>query len=385
MPVNKYHMMAVLVVLLLFKACIDPYEPEINETQEVMVIDGIITDDPGLHQVKISVSTPYGEAEFRPVSGCVVSVQDNLGNTEFYTENWETAGVYEAWLDEPFLGVGKAYSVQVVSPSSMVYASDYDTLLSCPPVDSIYYMVETSGGEDPDDVWQGLQFYNDVRGFEGGTRNYRWKATATWEYHSPSPWNYLRYRGLNYPKLEDTVSTCYLTETIQTVYAASTRLLSENNIYRNKLHYVSDQTPRLAERYSLLVEQYSLTEQAYNYWEKLAAQSANAASLYETQPSSSLGNVYNVNDFSEKVLGCFYATQVQDKRIFVQYEDLDFAVGAYTCVLDTLNDNGTFIFDKYYYLLSLNPLGAGPPWMGGPRNCFECMLRGGDNEKPDFW
>lgn len=383
MPANRFYIL--ILLLLVFKACVDPFEPVINETQEVMVIDGMISDRPGLHQVRISISTPYSDPEFKPVDGCVVSVSDDLGNIEFYSESWEEAGVYEAWLDEPFLGVGKAYSLQVVSPSNRIYVSDYDTLLSCPPVDSVYYIHEVSGGEDPDDVWQGLQFYNDVRGFEDGTRNYRWNATATWEYRSPFGINYVRYQGQNYPYLVDSVGTCWMTENIETVYAASTQLLSENNIYKNKLHYVSDQTPRLARRYSLLVEQYSLTDDAYTYWEKLAGQSASSASLYETQPSSSQGNIYSTTWPDEKVLGCFYATQIQDKRIFVEYKDLDFPVMAYTCMPDTLFDNSTFIFDKYYFLLSLNPMGAGPPWLAGPDNCFDCTKRGGDNEVPDFW
>jgi hypothetical protein len=175
-----------------------------------------------------------------------------------------------------------------------------------------------------------------------------------------------------------------MTETIETVFAASTQLLSENNIYQNKLHYVSDQTPRLSRRYSLLVEQYSLTDQAYNYWEKLAAQSSSSASLYETQPSSSQGNIYSATG-DEKVLGCFYATEIRDKRIFVDYKEVDFPVSAYTCRLDTLPDNSTFLYDRYYFLISLNPLGAGPPWLAGPDKCFDCTKRGGDNEVPDFW
>lgn len=381
----KFKFYILILLLLVFKACVDPYEPVINETQEVMVIDGMITDRPGLHQVRVSISTPYSDPEFKPVDGCVVSVTDDQGNIEFYDDSWEESGVYEAWLDEPFLGIGKAYSLQVVTPSNRIYVSDYDTLLTCPPVDSVYYIHEVSGGENPDDVWQGLQFYNDVRGFEDGTRNYRWKATATWEYRSPFGINYVRYQGLNYPYLVDSVGTCWMTENIETIYAASTQLLSENNIYKNSLHYVSDQTPRLSRRYSLLVEQYSLTDQAYTYWEKLAAQSASSASLYETQPSSSQGNIYSTNWPDEKVLGCFYATQIQDKRIFVENKDLDFPVMAYTCMPDTLVDNSTFIYDKYYFLLSLNPLGAGPPWLSGPDNCFDCTKRGGDNEVPDFW
>ena len=290
----------------MLNSCVEPYDPIINETQEVMVIEGVITDQSGAFIRSVyPVQRPIMNPSFMPVSGCVVSVQDNLGNMEFYSERWDEPGIYEANLEEPFLGVGKLYSLQVVTPDNSVYASDYDTLLSCPPVDAIYYEHEVSGGEDPDDVWQGIQFYNDVRGFDGGARNYRWKATATWEYHSPYTSNYVWYYGTVLPYLVDSVSTCYLTETIQTVYAASTQLLSENNIYKNKLHYVSDQTPRLTERYSLLVEQQSLTDQAYTYWEKLAAQSANSASLYETQPSSSQGNIYNVNWDGEKVLGLF--------------------------------------------------------------------------------
>jgi len=384
MPANRYYII-LLLLLMMCKACIEPYEPIINETQEVLVIDGMITDRPGRHQVTVSLSTPYGNPEFKPVGGCVVSVQDNLGNIEFYTEDWQTEGVYVAWLDESFLGVGKAYSLQVITSSSRVYNSDYDTLLSCPPVDSVYYTQQVSGGADPDDIWHGIQFYNDVRGFDGGTRNYRWRATATWQYHSPYLASYVRFQGMNLLYVEDTVSTCYLTETIKTVYAASTQLLSENNIFQNQLHYVSDQTPRLAERYSLLVEQYSLSDQAYTYWEQLAAQSANSASLYETQPSSSQGNIYNANGSIEKVLGCFYATQIQEKRIFVDKDELDFFVAAYACRLDTLIDNKLFVYDDYYYLFSLADFGPGPPWLHAEKECFDCTMRGGDNDIPDFW
>ncbi len=384
MPANRYYII-LLLLLLVCKACIEPFEPVINETQEVLVIDGMIGEKPGMYQVSVSVSTPYGDPSFNPVAGCVVSVQDNLGNIEFYDQSQDKAGVYEAWLDEPFLGVGKSYSLQVVTQGNSILVSDYDTLLSCPPIDSVYYFEQVSGGEDPDDVWQGLQFYNDVRGFDGGTRNYRWKAVATWEYRSPYTAQYVRYHGLNIPYIVDSVSACYLTETIETVYAASTQLLSENNIYQNQLHYVSDQTPRLAQRYSLLVEQHSLTDQAYTYWEKLAAQSASSASLYESQPSSSQGNIYYADGSSRKVLGCFYATQMQEKRIFVEWNELSFPVDVYTCTLDTLFDNSTFLYDQYYYLLSLEPLGPGPLWMGGAKNCFDCTERGGENEVPDFW
>jgi hypothetical protein len=380
MPVNKYHIIAML--LLVCSSCIEPFEPDIQESQEVMVIDGMISDRPAYYEVSVSRSSPYNNPGFRPVDGCVVTVEDGQGNMQFY--DMAGPGKYKAWLEPPFLAEGKVYAISVITPTGITYRSEYDTLLPCPPVDALYYLPQNSGGDDPEDVWQGIQFYNDVRGNPNGTRNYRWKAIATWEYHSPFTAQYVRYRGENIPYVVDSVSTCYLTETIERVYAASTRLLTENSIFQNKLHYVSDQTPRLAERYSLLLEQHSLTDQAFDYWEKIAAQSASGASLYETQPASSLGNVYRVNS-DQKVLGCFYATQIREERIFVDKDELDFQAGAYTCRLDTLVDNSTFIFTNYYYLISLQPLGPGPAWLGGPEKCFNCTRQGGDNVKPDFW
>ena len=380
MPAIKYHIIALL--LLACSSCIEPYDPVIQETQEVLVIDGMISDRPGYYEVNISRSSPYNDPGYQPVDGCVVTVEDGQGNIMTYENRGN--GKYRAWLEAPFLAVGKVYALQVTTQPGAVYRSEYDTLLTCPPIDSLYYFKQSSGGSDTEDVWNGIQFYNDVKGNPNGTRNYRWRATATWEYRSPYTANYVRYRGTNYPYLVDSVFICYTTEIIETVFAASTRLLTENSIYQNKLHYVSDQTPRLAERYSLLLEQHSLTDQAFTYWEKIAAQSANGASLYEAQPASSQGNLYRVG-LDEKVLGCFYATQVRDKRIFVDFDDLDFAVTRYTCRLDTLLDNSSFNFDRYYYLISLNPMGAGPPWLSGMDKCFNCKLMGGDTEIPDFW
>jgi len=380
MPVNKQHI--IWIFLLACSSCIDPYTPVINETQEVIVIDGMVGDKPAYYEVSVSTSSPYNTPGFQPVDGCVVTVEDGQGNIQFY--DMAGQGKYRAWLEPPFLAIDKVYAIEVTTPTGRVYRSEYDTLLACPPIDSLYYFQQTSGGTDPDDVWNGIQFYNDVRGGVKGTRNYRWRATATWEYHAPYTAQYIRYQNRNIPNIVDSVHACYTTETIETVYAASTQLLTENNIFQNKLHYVSDQTPRLSARYSLLLEQQSLTDRAFTYWEKIAAQSASGASLYETQPSSGQGNIYGTSS-GEKVLGCFYATQIQEERIFVDKYDLDFAAPANTCRLDTLYDNSEFYYDRVYYLLSLNPLGPGPPWLAGQDKCFNCTYSGGVNEKPDFW
>lgn len=375
MRVNASHIKLILI-LCFCSSCIDPFEPVIHEKQEVFVIDGMISDKPGIHRVTISRNTAYNKPSFAPLSGCVVSVTDHMGNMEFYSEDINREGVYEAWLDEPFLGVGKSYSVQVVTPSNREYVSDYDTLLSCPLIDSLYYIPEKSGGTDPDEIWNGLQFHNDVRGDTGGARNFRWKATATWIYHPPLVACQKWYNGRYVPFSSDSLSTCYVTEPISTIFTGSTRQLTENSIYQNKLHYVSDQTPRLRERYSLLLEQHSLTDQAYAYLVQMAARSVNSAGLYESQPASIRGNIYNIDRPSEKVLGYFYATQIQERRIFIDCRELDFHAKMFHCQTEYINpdylpDGKAYFFDCSGY------------W--ATQICFTCPQPGGDTKKPDFW
>ncbi|MEZ5071572.1 MAG: hypothetical protein R2751_11535 [Bacteroidales bacterium] len=127
------------------------------------------------------------------------------------------------------------------------------------PVDSLYFMQRNSGEEDPDIVYHGLQFFNDVKGHTGTARNYLWVATESWEYHSPYVPAFMWHMGVVQAFDKDTMSTCYSTETIQKVYAGLTRFLTENSIYQNKPHYVSDQSVRLSARYSVLVRQHSLS------------------------------------------------------------------------------------------------------------------------------
>lgn len=370
-------------LILALAGCVDPYEPEISESQEVVVINGVITDRPGRHRATVSMSSPYNEPGYRPCRGCVVTVKDESGTLRTYTET--APGEYDAWFGEDFLGVGKSYSMEVVTPDGNRYVSDYDTLLACPPIDSVYYEITSRGTSDPAVTRYGLQFYCDMEGTEGGARNFRWLLEETWEYTSPNTGTFIYFGGGGEkPLLKDTVYICYSVSRIPAVFAASSRSLSVNRIRGYPLNFVSDESPRLLIKYSLQVEQHSLSNQAYAYWEQMAAQSAADGGLYETQPSTARGNFYPAGDPSEEVLGCFYATQSRQKRIMVE-RDFEFFIPWYTCTLDTIQSVSQLGTLYPYYLISINPMGVGPPFLTGNRRCFDCREWGGTNVKPEYW
>jgi len=373
-----------ILIAVLCSGCIEPFEPEIEEQDQVLVIDGSINDSDSIQTITVTTSSPYNNPTFQPVSGCVVRIEDDAGNGIVFQESG--SGIYQGYLEPGFMEVGKAYRVQVFTPDEKTYESEYDSLLSCASIDDLSYRLEVQPTSDPQVSYYGIRFYVDVLGSMENSRNYMWTFEETWEYHSTYIIQYI-YDGhtlLDYtPQLYD-LQICYLTDSLENYEVGTTTQLERNEIHQQPLHFVTNQSPRLRVKYSLLVKQHSLSYDAYLYWNKMKAQAGDTGGLFETQPSSSRGNIYNVNDPGEKVLGYFFASQVREKRITVS-ERFEFPIAEFVCPLDTAYSLDDFPFDYPYYMFSLSPFGRGSPYGYSLKECHDCTRRGGVTTKPDYW
>ena len=377
-------------MLLTCNSCIEPFEPVIKGSRKVLVINGKITEQPGMHYVEISRSTSYKDPSYEPVRGCVVLVTDENGEMIPFLER--EFGKYSADIPGSFLAVGKAYRLQVFTPDQREYCSEYDTLLACPPIDSIYYEVETRETSDPDFILGGIQFYLDMTGSASDSRDFMWQLEETWEYWAALFSQYIRRKGEEVISFHsnDHFFKCWKTYPIGEIYTKTTRNLSVNALKRNSLNFVSNETDRLRVTYSLLVKQQSLTRRSYVYWEKMRAQSRETGGLYENQPSTAIGNICNTNDPDEVVLGIFYATQQRTKRIMVnnvssENDPFEFKIPYLTCEWESATGTFQLVGDFPYYLKSNHPSGYGPPYLTADRICFDCRIQGGINVKPDYW
>jgi hypothetical protein len=370
--------------VVLSTGCIEPFEPTIEETDEVMVIDGRITDSQGIQTISISRSSPYNNPQFQPVSGCVVRVEDDAGNGITFLEN--ASGIYQSDLEPDFLAVGKAYKLQVFTPNDEVYESEFDTLLACAPIDHLSYKLEIQGTSNPDISYYGIRFYADIKGSPEESRNYLWTFEETWEYISYYNIQYI-WDGSEFqdytPQLYG-FKICYLTDRLENFQVGSSSMMGSNEIRQQPLHFVSNHTPRLQEQYSLLVAQHSLSYGAYLYWDKMIAQSVDAGGLFETQPSKTTGNISNINHPEEKVLGYFFVSQVKEKRITLS-EDFEFPIVGFDCPLDTANSLEDFGMNYPYIMYSLSIMGRGPPYAYSYKECHDCTYRGGVTTKPEYW
>src|SRR6266702_670947 len=84
----------IIIYLFVSVSCVDPYLLSSSQYQEAIVIEGMITDQPGPYEVKISKTTPINDqsGDFILVTGATVIIHDDIGNTEVLDE--KSSGSY---------------------------------------------------------------------------------------------------------------------------------------------------------------------------------------------------------------------------------------------------------------------------------------------------
>lgn len=380
MQVNKFHI--ILLLGILCGSCVVPYEPALDESQEVIVINGMISDHPGRYEVTVSLSSPYRNPEFRGLKDCQVLVNNQEGYSIQYME--EGDGVYVAYISDDFLKVGEVASLTVLSPDGNEYQSSFDTILPCPELDTVYWELGIQETPDPEFSRPGIQFYLDMTGKTTDSRNVIWRVQETWEYWASLFGTHIMYGwGWTEPFRTNTIFKCWKSYPLDQVYTGSTRNLSENQLLRVPLNFVSNETDRLSVTYSLYVRQQSVTNDAFDYWKRMNEQTVGSGGMYEKQPASVMGNIYCVNDPDRMVLGYFYTSQVREQRIFVQNNNLfDFAVPHINCEYQPII---TLYSESRHFPVYIYDSGPFQPSFWGPEECFDCRVQGGDTIRPEIW
>ena len=88
--------------MLFSKQCIDPFNPEIDDTDELLVIDGSLIKGAEEQIVSISFSAPLNMRAFNPVSGCNVKVIDEAGaEIVFREKSWHLFHVATGAVGKP--------------------------------------------------------------------------------------------------------------------------------------------------------------------------------------------------------------------------------------------------------------------------------------------
>jgi hypothetical protein len=139
-----------------------------------------------------------------------------------------------------------------------------------------------------------------------------------------------------------------------------------------------------------LVKQLSITQDAYNFWKSIEELTTESGSMFDLQPYQVRGNVKNINNDNEPVLGYFIVAGISEKRIFVDKpKELDFYYNdACNLITDELSTILWSMQDSWPIKLAGKPTEYGviPAWTAD-EGCVDCTKEysGSSIKEPTFW
>jgi hypothetical protein len=362
---------------MILHGCREPFMPVIEDYENILVVDGLITDQEGPYAVKLSRSFPFDRKFPVPEPGAAVLVRDEFSGSFLFTE--QSPGIYIS--DETFMGItGRRYQLVVSTTDGKAYESEWVMLRGVPVIDSVTWKFLEIPGPFPGQDRHGVQVSVSSHDPAGATRYYRWEWSETWEIITP-------IKSSLYLDEE----RCWKSVSSSQIAIGTTEHLVSDVVRDHPLYIISTADSRLRIRYSVLIRQYSMSRETYSYWKNLLDITRNTGSLFDPAPSQVTGNIYDRDEPGNPVLGIFQASAVTMQRIFIERSGLPAYLhipgGFEGCRFITTADSAEILYyrkhgweyvDEYVDGNTLFTIFTNSPV------CFRCTLSG-SNVRPGYW
>lgn len=383
-----------IVFLLLLVGCVQPFDFEARRYEQLLVVDGLLTDEMTRHSVKLGYTRPVNGDTLIPVQGAQVSVF-NDAITYLYAE--DSAGNYQSI--EPYQGVvGESYQLRIETETGVIYESRPSVLTTALPIDDITFQYAELPSEELERNEPGIQFFLDANPGSSDQEFFRfeWSETALIRVPYPSNWRFEEPCGPDFCAWflrEERVSICYETETSSGLTLGNTSFNANNRLAEVPVRFVSLETDKLRNRYSLEASMYVIDQEAYQYYSRLKEVNESGGSLFDNQQGAVIGNMLSISNPDEPVLGYFEVSGVSRRREFFHPLDYGplystppfrFACRGEGIVITTTPDSiGYYLSIRPGYQI-IDVSNLPPEATLGPRSCTDCSWYA-PNVKPDFW
>lgn len=348
--------------------CVDPVDLPINSSLDVLIVDCTLTDKAETQVIRLNRSKAdviTGRFGYVPLTGANVQILVDSLNVVIAQET--TDGRYQ--LPADFKGLtGHVYQLKFTLSDGTRYESTPEQLQPVAPIGQVraqFNPTSLSGIERLNNAYSAAHdFYVDFTDPGDQTNYYRWDW-IDWERQE---WCRSCNKGLYQIRdnqgnlLEDCVNNT-LNASFPN-YDYNCRTACWEIIYSNNLVLFSDQfsngnpvkslligqVPLYSKEASLVeVRQSSLTKKAYDYLERLNDQTQATGGVASGQPALLVGNVQNVAQRNEPVVGYFAVSSVSTVQYWLTRRD---ASGSAPGLFQALNGHDP---------INEPPLGNRPP------------------------
>ena len=300
---------ASIYIFFTLVACVDRVDLKLDGQSNLLVVDGLITDQSGPYTVRLSRSLKFDNSGllttyFVAERGAQVTIVEQSGTSTVKVDLHEReSGVYQTDagnpddpMDDAIRGVvGRTYWVEIRTKDGHTYQSAPETMLATPEMENLKptltvtnHLSTTTGSLQ--EVW-GFDMTIDTQDPPGETNYYRWKTRGIIEFQTMT---------------ENSGYTCYLPKE---PLESQVTLSDDRYVDGQKFTQIVALAPyERASRLRAIVSQYSLTQPAYEYWNKIRLQQTSTGSIFDAAPAQIVGNVTRTDQDGETVLGYFGAS-----------------------------------------------------------------------------
>jgi len=315
--------------LLLFDSCVDRIIYSIpNEYSGLLVVDGLITNEPGPYTVKLSKaisvnsSLPLG----MPASVKRVTLFDNQGHSEMLQE--KEVGIYQTRPDGMQGVIGNEYHIRIETNKGEIFESIPDKINPVGDIDSLYYQFE-SFQPPTSPTEHGYRIFIDAHSSSDKNDYIRWRFSGTFLANTEPKYNTcpippppacsycpLPCSGAYVGDQGCTCCRCWVTQYEDKPTVNDNQIISRGKYKAIEVGYVPVNFYTFMEKYRVQVEQMSLSENAYRYWKSVKAQKDAVNSLFQPITGQIKTNVSEVNR-TTGIQGIFYAAAIRKKQLYL--------------------------------------------------------------------
>ena len=357
--IRLHSFLCLLLFSLLPLSCVTEYQPEVIGRSRSVVVEGLLTDQPGPHTVTLSYTADYtvSAANLR-IEGAQVAITDDDGRAQALTE--VDAGIYRT--PSGYRGrTGNAYKLTILTKNGKRYESQSEQMKPVPKVESIYWdytEVPVAGTRTID---KGFNVYLDTRDSVSSGDFYQWR----WLHYERISVCDIRSLPNASPTIPYSFLCCTPCWNIRRCADGNClNIATDANINGNAIsgQFILRVPYDRTDRYYVEIEQLSLTRSAYQYLNRIEKLTKNTGGLFDIAPVNVGGNMLNRSDPNELVLGYFGVSAASVRGIEI--------------------DRSTVPTNP-----SVQPsLPPEPPFPPGPRYCVECAeTLARTATKPRFW
>lgn len=292
-------------------ACIEQFDFPFQDVQNgALVVEGVLTSGSGPYTVRLSRTRSYQSlsGSFRPAeTGAEVVIADNTGNREVLTEI--SQGEYQTSLSGIQGVAGNEYTLIITTADGEVYQSRPAVMPSVVEIDqlSFEYGTQPSINEADQEVdIPGIFVYLATTDPIANNNYYLWNWKGVYEVRTfPELHTDRDQFGNVVPDPKDCCSQCWVLEYSGRVNISDDDFFNGQTLQRQELGFIPMNTAKLTNKYQVEVEQLSLTQEGFTFWSGVNDQQNNVGSIFDPAPARIQGNIFNVSDPDELVLGYF--------------------------------------------------------------------------------